>query len=46
MSQTRAGQTRDRVFRFVRDRLLAGDPPTVREVQQVFGFRTPHTARD
>ena len=46
MSQARgAGQTRDRVFRFVRDRLLAGDPPTVREVQEVFGFRTPHTAR-
>ena len=45
MSQARAGRTRDRVFRFVRDRLLAGDPPTVREVQQMFGFRTPHTAR-
>ncbi len=45
MSQARAGQTRDRVFRFVRDRLLAGDPQTVRAVQQVFGFRTPHTAR-
>ena len=40
MSQARAGQTRDRVFRFVRDRLLAGDPQTVRAVQQVFGFRT------
>ena len=38
-------QTRDWVFRFVRDRLLAGDPQTVRAVQQVFGFRTPHTAR-
>ena len=45
MSQAGAGRTRDRVFQFVRDRLLAGDPPTVREVQQVFGFRTPHTAR-
>ncbi len=45
MSQARLGRTRDRVFRFVRDRLLAGDPPTVREVQQVFGFRTPQTAR-
>ena len=45
MSHARAGQTRDWVFRFVRDRLLAGDPQTVRAVQQVFGFRTPHTAR-
>ena len=45
MSRAGAGRTRDRVFRFVRDRLLAGDPPTVREVQEAFGFRTPHTAR-
>ena len=45
MGRAGAGRTRDRVFRFVRDRLLAGDPPTVREVQEVFGFRTPHTAR-
>ena len=45
MSPSRSGQTRERVFRFVRDRLRAGDPPTVREVQHVFGFRTPQTAR-
>ena len=45
MSPTQSGQTRERVFRFIRDRLLAGDPPTVREVQRVFGFATPQTAR-
>ncbi len=45
MPQTRSGQTRERVFQFIRDRLLAGDPPTVREVQRVFGFATPQTAR-
>ncbi len=45
MGRTPTGQTRDRVFEFVRERLLAGDPPTVREVQQVFGFGTPQTAR-
>ena len=39
------GATRERVFHFVRERLLAGDPPTVRDVQNVFGFRTPQTAR-
>ena len=39
------GATRERVFQFVRDRLLAGDPPTVRDVQDSFGFRTPQTAR-
>lgn len=45
MGRTPTGQTRDRVFQFVCERLLAGDPPTVREVQQVLGFRTPQTAR-
>jgi repressor LexA len=39
------GATRERVFHFIRERLLAGDPPTVRDVQNVFGFRTPQTAR-
>ncbi len=45
MNHSLQGQTRERVFQFVHDRLLAGNPPTVREVQQVFGFRTPQTAR-
>ena len=45
MSLTPIGATRERVFHFVRERLLAGDPPTVRDVQGVFGFRTPQTAR-
>ncbi len=45
VSHSFQGQTRERVFQFVRDRLLAGDPPTVRDIQQVFGFRTPQTAR-
>ncbi len=39
------GQTRERIFRFVRERLLAGQPPTVREVQQAFGFRSVQSAR-
>ena len=45
VSHSFQGRTRERVFQFVRDRLLAGDPPTVRDIQQVFGFRTPQTAR-
>jgi repressor LexA len=45
MSPAPLGTTRERVFLFVRERLLAGDPPTVRDVQDVFGFRTPQTAR-
>jgi len=36
---------REAVFRFVRGRILAGDPPTVREVQDAFGFRAVESAR-
>jgi len=46
MGRTPAGQTRDRVFRLVRDRLLSGSPPTVREVRDAFGFRSVQTARE
>lgn len=46
MGRTPPGQTRERVFRFVRERLLAGVPPTVREVQERFGFRSVQTARE
>ena len=45
MAHTPPGQTRERVFRFVRDRLLDGRPPTVREVQKGFGFRAVESAR-
>lgn len=46
MGRTPKGQTRQRVLAFVRERLLAGSPPTVREVQQAFGFRSVGTARE
>jgi len=46
MGRTPPGQTRDRVFRLVRDRLLEGRPPTTREVQQAFRFRSVQTARE
>jgi len=46
MGRTPAGQTRERIFRLVRDRLMGGQPPTIREVQEVFGFRSPQTARE
>ena len=45
MGRTRPGETRAKVFAFVRERLLAGQPPTVREVQEAFGFRAVQTAR-
>lgn len=46
MGRTPPGQTRERIFQFVRDRLLSGDPPTVREVMEAFGFRSVQTARE
>ena len=45
MGRTPTGETRRKVYEFVRDRLLAGQPPTVREVQDAFGFRAVQTAR-
>lgn len=45
MGRTPPGQTRERVFQFVREQLLSGQPPTVREVQEAFGFRSVQTAR-
>ena len=46
MGRTPAGQTRGHIFSFVRSRLLSGFPPTVREVQKAFGFRSVQTARE
>lgn len=45
MPKTPPGQTRNRIFRFVRDRLLEGDSPSLREVQRHFGFRAVETVR-
>lgn len=45
MGRTPTGQTRERVQRFVVERLLRGQPPTVREVQEALGFRAVQSAR-
>ena len=45
MGRTPPGETRQKVLEFVRERILAGRPPTVREVQDAFGFRAVQTAR-
>ena len=45
MAHTPPGQTRERVFRFVRNRLLDGQPPTVREVRDALDFRAVESAR-
>lgn len=39
------GTIRAEVLAFVRERLVAGSPPTVREVQQAFGFKAVQSAR-
>jgi len=46
MGRTPSGQTRRRVYEFVRGRLLEGAPPTIREVQAAFGFRAVQSARE
>jgi repressor LexA len=46
MGKTPPGQTRRRIFEFMRARLLAGEPPTTREVQEAFGFRAVQSARE
>src|SRR5512138_2256614 len=45
MPYTPTGETREKILQFVRERILTGRPPTVREVQGAFGFRAVETAR-
>ncbi|MBI5850648.1 MAG: repressor LexA [Planctomycetes bacterium] len=45
MAFTPPGETRDKVFRFVRDRILSGSVPSVREVQLAMGFAAVESAR-
>jgi len=45
MPRTPPGETRRRVLAFVRGRILAGAPPTTREVQAHLGFRAVQSAR-
>lgn len=43
--KTPPGETRASIYQFMRDRLLDGKPPTVREVQARFGFKAVQTAQ-
>ena len=45
MPKTPPGETRERVYCYVRERLFEGRPPTIREVQHAFSFRAVETAR-
>ncbi len=44
--KTPPGETRYLIYQFVRQRLLEGFPPTVREIQEHFGFQAVQTAQD
>jgi repressor LexA len=46
MPKTPPGETRARLRDFVLTRILAGAPPSVREVQEHFGFRSTATVRE
>ncbi len=46
MAYTKPGETRKKIYEYVRRRILSGDPPTVREVQEAFSFRSVQTARE
>ena len=43
--KTPPGETREKIYEFMRDRLLDGNPPTVREVQARFGFKAVQSAQ-
>lgn len=45
MAHTPPGKTRERVYRYVRQQLLEGRPPTIREVQRAMGFAAVESAR-
>ena len=45
MAYTPPGETRQRILDWMRERLTAGEPPTVREVQRAFGFKSVQSAR-
>ncbi len=45
MAYTKPGVTRNRIYQFMRQRLLAGEPPTVREVQAAFHMRAVQSAK-
>ena len=46
MAYSEPGSSRRRIYQFVRERIEAGDPPTVREIQNHFGFRSAQTVQE
>lgn len=46
MALTPPGQTRQRVYEFIRERVLAGRAPSLREIQRHLGFRAVQAAKE
>jgi len=46
MAYSKPGNSRRRIYQFVRERIEAGEPPTVREIQHNFGFRSVQTVQE
>lgn len=46
MAYSQPGSTRRRIYHFVRERLESGEPPTVREIQHHFGFKSAQTVQE
>lgn len=46
MAYSTPGRSRERVYQYVKRRLLEGDAPTIREVQDAMGFRSVESARN
>ncbi len=44
--RTPPGQTREKIYQYVRQCLLDGFPPTVREIQEKFGFSAVQTVQE
>jgi repressor LexA len=46
MPKTSPGETRERIYSFVRDNILSGQSPSLSEVQEAFGFKVKASARE
>lgn len=46
MPKTSPGETREKIYSYVRDKILSGQSPSLSEVQEAFGFKVKASARE
>ncbi len=46
MSQTPPGETREKIYYYIREKILSGRSPSLSEVQEAFGFKAKASARE